>query len=186
VVGDVSGKGPAAARTTALARYTLRAEASRERRPSQLLLLLNRAMLRQAPGENCTVAYSRLALDRGGVAMTVSLAGHPPPLRLSAAGEVERVGGPGTLLGAVPDPSLSDSTVGLEPGDAVLLYTDGLTDAYAPDRVVTEGQLIAALEGLAGRSAEQIARGIQDAVLTGGQDDPRDDLMVLVVRVPRS
>jgi integral membrane sensor domain MASE1 len=186
VVGDVSGKGPAAARTTALARYTVRAEASRERRPSQVLVLLNRALRRQAPGENCTVAYSRLALDRGsGVAMTVSLAGHPPPLILSAAGDVRPVGEPGTLLGAVPDPSLSDSTVELEPGDAVLVYTDGLTDAYAPERIVTEGQLIAALEGLAGRSAREVASGIQDAVLTGGPGDPRDDLTVMVVRVPR-
>jgi integral membrane sensor domain MASE1 len=185
VVGDVSGKGPAAARTTALARYTLRAEASRERRPSQVLALLNGAILQQAPGQNCTVAYARLALSRGnGLSMTMSLAGHPPPLTLSSRGVVRRVGQAGTLLGAMPDPKLSDATVELEPGDAVLLYTDGLTDAYAPDRIVTEEQLIASLEGLAGRTAREIASGIQDAVLSGGAGDPRDDIVVMVVRVP--
>jgi integral membrane sensor domain MASE1 len=185
VVGDVSGKGPAAARTTALARYTLRAEASRERRPSQVLGLLNRAILQQAPGQNCTVAYARLALGRGdGLRMTMSLAGHPPPLTLSSRGVVRRVGQAGTLLGAMPDPTLSDATVELEPGDAVLLYTDGLTDAYAPDRIVTEEQLIASLEGLAGRTAREIATGIQDAVLSGGPGDPRDDIVVMVMRVP--
>jgi integral membrane sensor domain MASE1 len=184
VLGDVSGKGPAAARTTALARYTLRAESSRERHPSGVLLSLNRAMLRQAPRESCTVAYLRLAPDRGGVAITVCLAGHPPPLMLSAAGRVRRVGEPGTLLGAVSDPSLSDSTVELGPGDVVLLYTDGLTDAYAPDRAVTEEQLIEWLEGLAGRNAQEIASRLQDGVMGDGAGDPRDDLTVMVLRVP--
>jgi serine phosphatase RsbU (regulator of sigma subunit) len=84
----------------------------------------------------------------------------------------------------MPDPTLSDATVELEPGDAVLLYTDGLTDAYAPDRIVTEEQLITSLEGLAGRTAREIASGIQDAVLSGGPGDPRDDIVVMVMRVP--
>jgi serine phosphatase RsbU (regulator of sigma subunit) len=104
---------------------------------------------------------------------------------LSAGGVVRRVGDPGTLLGAMSDPSLSDSTVELEPGDAVLLYTDGLTDAYAPDRIVTEEQLINALADFAGRDAREIASGIQDAVLADRAADPRDDLTVMVLRVPQ-
>src|SRR5262249_47699237 len=152
---------------------------------SQVLALLNRALLQQAPGQNCTVAYARLELGRGGgVRMTMSLAGHPPPLMLSSRGVVGRVGQPGTLLGAMPDPRFGDASVELEPGDAVLLYTDGLTDAYAPDRIVTEEQLMASLEGLAGRTAREIASGIQDAALSGGPGDPRDDMVVMVVRVP--
>jgi integral membrane sensor domain MASE1 len=184
VIGDVGGKGPAAARTTALARYTLRAEASRERRPRRILQLLNRAIEQQAPGETCTVAYARLALaPAGGILMTIALAGHPPPLVLSTGGAVRRVGQTGTLLGAMPDPTLADSTVELAPGDAVLLYTDGLTDAFAPDRTVTEEDLTAVLTGLSGAGARGIASGIQEAVLGEDAGQSRDDITVMVMRV---
>jgi serine phosphatase RsbU (regulator of sigma subunit) len=185
LIGDIGGKGPAAARTTALARYTLRADAVHEQRPSQILELLNRAILRQAPGETCTVAYGRLMPRPGGGAMLdVSVAGHPLPLVVRRDGSVEEVGGVGTLLGAVPNPTLVDHRTELEPGDALLLYTDGLTEAYAPERIVTQPELIAALRSCAGDGAAGIASGIQEALLDGGGRGPRDDLTVLVLRVP--
>ena len=184
VVGDVSGKGPAAARTTALARYTLRAEASRERSPRRILRLLNRAIERQAPGQTCTVAYARLApAPAGGILMTICLAGHPPPLVLATRGAVRRAGHTGTLLGAMPDPTLADSTVELTSGDAVLLYTDGLTDAFAPERTVTEEDLVAALRSFSAASAGEIANGIQEAVLSGDVSESRDDITVMALRV---
>ena len=185
MLGDIGGKGPAAARTTALARYTLRADAVHEDRPSRILELLNAAIMRQAPGETCTVAYGRIAPSRGGgVRVTLSVAGHPLPLVVRSGGTVEQLGGSGTLLGAVPNPVLTDYRAQLEPGDAVLLYTDGLTDAYAPDRIVTQEELVAALERCAGRQAEGIASAVQDVVLNGGDRGPRDDITVLVLRVP--
>ena len=73
--------------------------------------------------------------------MTLSIAGNPLPLVVRAGGVVEELGGAGTLLGAVPNPVLSDYRADLEPGDAVLLYTDGLTDAYAPDRILSQEEL---------------------------------------------
>ena len=185
MLGDIGGKGPAAARTTALARYTLRADAVHEDRPSRILELLNGAIMRQAPGETCTVAYGRIAPHRGGrISVTLSVAGHPLPLVVRNGGVVEPLGGSGTLLGAVPNPALNDYRANLEPGDAVLLYTDGLTDAYAPDRIVTQEELVAALEHCAGRGAEGIASGIQEVVLDGGDRALRDDITVLVLRVP--
>jgi integral membrane sensor domain MASE1/serine phosphatase RsbU (regulator of sigma subunit) len=185
MVGDIGGKGPAAARTTALARYTLRADAEHEDRPSRILELLNGAILRQAPGETCTVAYSRIAPRRGGGAgVILSVAGHPLPLVVRVGGAVETLGGAGTLLGAVPNPMLTDYRADLAPGDAVLLYTDGLTDAYAPDRIITQEELVAALETYAGRSAEAIASGVQKMVLDDGDRRARDDITVLVLRVP--
>ena len=85
MLGDIGGKGPAAARTTALARYTLRADAVHEERPSRILELLNGAIMRQAPGETCTVAYSRIVPRRDGrVAVTLSIAGNPLPLVVRA------------------------------------------------------------------------------------------------------
>jgi integral membrane sensor domain MASE1 len=185
LLGDIGGKGPAAARTTALARYTLRADAVHEDRPSHILELLNGAILRQAPGETCTVAYGRFFIGRSGRASVVlSVAGHPLPMIVRRDGEVEQVGGSGTLLGAVPNPVLSDHHAELRPGDALLLYSDGLTDAYAPERIVTSEELATALESCAGQGAARIAAGVQDAALDGGTRGPRDDITILVLRVP--
>ncbi len=86
-------------------------------------------------------------------------------------GRVDQVGHPGTLLGVLPDPELADHTADLAPGDALILYTDGLTDAYAPGRIVKRAGLVAALESCAGRSATEIASGLQEAVL-GAQRRP--------------
>jgi integral membrane sensor domain MASE1/serine phosphatase RsbU (regulator of sigma subunit) len=188
MLGDIGGKGPAAARTTALARYTLRADAVHEDRPSRILELLNQAILRQAPGETCTVAYGRIAPRRGGgVGVTLSVAGHPLPLVVRATGTVKTLGDAGMLLGAIPNPTLSDYRADLAPGDAVLLYTDGLTDAYAPDRIVGQDELMAALQHSAGAKAAEIAARVQSVALDGRRDGgPRDDITVLVLRVPET
>jgi anti-sigma regulatory factor (Ser/Thr protein kinase) len=97
---------------------------------------------------------------------------------------VEPVGRFGTLLGVVEDPELTDYTAELAGGDTLVLYTDGLTDAYAPRRVVTAADLVSILESCAGYSAPEIARGIRAAVLDGGDAEPRDDIALLVLRLP--
>jgi serine phosphatase RsbU (regulator of sigma subunit) len=184
MLGDIGGKGAAAARTTALARYTLRADAVHEDRPSRILALLNGALRRQAPGETCTVAYGRLILRRDDRAeLMLSLAGHPLPLVVRKDGAVEQLGAAGNLLGAISDPLLADHHALLAPGDAVLLYTDGLTDAYAPQRVVSIDELIEALTSCAGCGAADIAMGVQRVVLGGDGGGSRDDITVLVLRV---
>jgi serine phosphatase RsbU (regulator of sigma subunit)/anti-sigma regulatory factor (Ser/Thr protein kinase) len=186
VVGDVCGKGASAAAVTGLARYTLRAAAVREPRPSRVLRLLNDAILRQrAPNEFCSVAFARLETNGPGSARaTLSNGGHPLPLVLRAAGAVEPIGSYGTLLGVVEDPQLSDATVELHPGDALVLYTDGLTDAHAPERIVTQAELESVLAASAGRPAPEIAREVARAVLGNGREQPRDDVALLVLGLP--
>jgi serine phosphatase RsbU (regulator of sigma subunit) len=184
MLGDIGGKGPAAARTTALARYTLRADAVHEDRPSRILALLNGALRQQAPGETCTVAYARLILrQREGAELILSLAGHPLPLVVRTNGAVEQLGAAGNLLGAIPEPLLADHRTRLAPGDALLLYTDGLTDAHAPQRVVSVEELITALTSCAGRGAADIAADVERVALDGSGDGARDDVTVLVLRV---
>ena len=116
--------------------------------------------------------------------MTLSVGGHPLPLALRADGRVESLGKPGTLLGFVPNPELADYAAELAPGDALILYTDGLTDADAPGRILKRAELVAALQSCTGGGAEAIASGLQAAALGGRADEPRDDIALLVLRVP--
>ncbi|HKP20435.1 MAG TPA: SpoIIE family protein phosphatase [Thermoleophilaceae bacterium] len=185
VMGDVCGKGPDAAAITALARYTLRAAAMRERLPSRSLQVLNEAMLRQRDDRRfCTVAYAYLEkLDRGARA-GISTGGHPLPLVLRADGSVEPVGAPGTLLGVVPDPNLDDYAVTLEPGDSLVFYTDGVIESRAgSDGVLDERRLAELVATCAGRDPDAIAARIEDAAVMSQNGRPKDDIAVLVLRV---
>ncbi len=183
-IGDVVGKGPAAAATAALARHTLRVAAIQESRPSRILQFLNDAVLRESPGPTCTVVYACIDLNQGGRSRVVlSVGGHPPPLVLRSDGSVEPVGR-GGLLGVSEDPELADYGVDLAPGDALVLHTDGLTDA-TPGRVVSAAELSVALASCAGESARGIVQGLERMVLPGdGATEPRDDIVVLVLRIP--
>ncbi|HVG74642.1 MAG TPA: GAF domain-containing SpoIIE family protein phosphatase, partial [Thermoleophilaceae bacterium] len=185
VMGDVCGKGPDAAAVTALARYTLRAAAMRERLPSRSLYVLNEAQLRQRDDRRfCTVAYAYLEkLDRGARA-GISTGGHPLPLVLRADGTVEPVGAPGTLLGIVDDPNLEDHMVTLEPGDSLVFYTDGVIESR-PDSsgVLDERRLGELVATCAGSGPDAIAARIEDAAVMSQNGRPRDDIAVLVLRV---
>jgi PAS domain S-box-containing protein len=184
VIGDVCGKGADAAAVTALARYTLRAAAMRERLPSRSLRVLNEALLRQ-PGDRrfCTVAYAYLEALDGGARVGFASGGHPLPVVLRATGAVEWLGEHGTLLGVVSDPRLEDRSVALLPGDAIVFYTDGVTDAGGPGGSLGEEELVAVVASCAGLSADEIAGKVEAAAMNAEEGPPRDDMAVVVVRV---
>ena len=187
VIGDVCGKGAPAAAITALARYTLRAAAMREPLPSAVLRELNDAMVRQRRDDQfCTVAFGHLERNGAGTRLTVASGGHPLPLVLRADGRVESAGTPGTLLGISAEPALSDVTLDLGLGDAVVLYTDGVTDAQAPARILSQADLAEVLRDCGGRDAAAIAECVERAALAPDGDapvEPRDDVAILVLRV---
>ena len=183
LIGDVCGKGADAAATTALARYTLRAAAMRERRPSRVLGVLNEALLRQRNDRQfCTVAYATIEVRPYGVELVVACGGHPAPVVVRRSGRVEQAPCGGTLLGVVPDPELQEAALGLEPGDALVFYTDGVTEARVDGGLFGSDRLITVAGGAAGHAATEIARRIEEAV--AGSGDLRDDLAIVVLRVP--
>jgi PAS domain S-box-containing protein len=185
-IGDVRGKGVEAASVTALARYTIRAVTLKNDRPSEVLAALNEAMLRQLPEDRfCTTACVRLEPQDGsaGVGLDVSRAGHPPPLLVRPEGTVEEVGCSGKVLGVFPDAELRDTSLRLMPGEALVLYTDGVTEARSPDGdFFGEGRLRHLLSSCAGCDAVTFARRVKGAVLDFQEGYPRDDLAVLVLR----
>jgi serine phosphatase RsbU (regulator of sigma subunit) len=183
VMGDVCGKGAEAAAVTVLARYTIRTAAVRRRSPAAILRWLNDAMVRQdLDGRFCTIACVHLDTSRPSIRVTVSCGGHPPALLRREGGAVEEVGVPGTLLGLLPDPQLEDERAELAPGDALVLFTDGITEARAPARVIEPEELHDALRGIAPGSAQRIVE--QLAALAVGKEGtpPRDDIAVLALR----
>jgi PAS domain S-box-containing protein len=185
VMGDVCGKGPDAAAVTALARYTLRAAAMRERLPSRSLGLLNEALLRQRVDRRfCTVAYAYLEPLAEGARIGFASGGHPLPLLLRANGTVEAVGAPGTLLGVVPDPDFEDRSLALAPGDALVFYTDGVIESRVSNgHALDEERLAELVATCAGADADGIAARVEDAALAAQGGSPRDDIAVLVLRV---
>jgi PAS domain S-box-containing protein len=181
VIGDVCGKGAEAAALTALARYTVRAAALHTHRPCAVLGELNQALLRDRLDYRfCTVLYASLTPRVDRVSVCMAAGGHPLPLVLRAGGEVETVGSPGTLLGIVDVPDLAEESVDLAPGDTLVLFTDGVTEA---DRGSAPGRLAAFLAGCAGADAAAVAEAVEREALEAQGGHPRDDVAVVAVRV---
>jgi PAS domain S-box-containing protein len=185
-IGDVRGKGVEAAAVTALARYTIRAVTMKDDRPSEVLAALNEAMLRQLPEDRfCTAACVRLEPEDGsvGVGLDVARAGHPAPLLLRPGGPVEEVGCSGKVLGVFDDAELRDTSLRLMPGEVLVLYTDGVTEARSPDGdFFGEDRLRKLLDSCSGYGAATLAARIKDVILDFQEGYPRDDLAVLVLR----
>jgi sigma-B regulation protein RsbU (phosphoserine phosphatase) len=191
VMGDVCGKGAEAAAVLALARYTIRAMVMREECPSAILAGLNEAMLRQRRERDdhkfCTVACIRVETDAAerGARVNISLGGHPAPVLLGADGSLRRLGDTGRVLGVFDDPKLTAQEARLAPGDALVLYTDGVTEARSPDGAFFgEERLVSLLCACAGLDASTLAGRVERAVLDFQENYSRDDLAVLVLRVP--
>jgi serine phosphatase RsbU (regulator of sigma subunit) len=184
-VGDVCGKGAEAAALTAMVRYTLRAEAIHRARPRDVLGRVNEAILRQFDdGRFCTVLHGRASVGEGRVRLALASAGHPPPLVLRAAGSIETVPCGGPLLGVVPSVSHADIVADLGPGDALVCFTDGVTEGRGPQGMFGDRGLIPTLEACVGFDADAIAEHVMRAALDFQGGQTQDDVALLVLRVP--
>ena len=184
VVGDVCGKGAEAAAITGLARHTIRAVGMRESDPTVLLETLNEAMLRQPSGERfATVALARLRVLEEGAEIEVACAGHPEPLLLRSGGQVEQLGAAGTVLGLFTGIDINPRRATLNVGDAVVFYTDGVTEARSATRIYGQYRLTEALEGCKGCDANEIVRAVRTAVERFRERPARDDMAMVVIRM---
>lgn len=184
VLGDVCGKGPSAATLTSLARYTVRAEALRTPYPSAVLAALHDAFVRYHPDQFCTALFLTLDHRPDGVGVTVASGGHHLPLRRRPDGRIETLGQPGAILGMLDTPHLGQTTTVLGPGDVVVLYTDGVTEARNQSGFFDDERLIALIAGAGGLPARDIASRLLAAALDFQHGEPRDDIAIVVLRVP--
>ena len=178
-LGDVCGAGSEAAALTALVRYSMRTAAMRDRRPSAVLDTLNEAVHRHGPSRFCTAVYLTLEPSTGSV--LIALGGHAAPYVRRAAGAVEAVGAHGQLLGPFPMWKGVDTPVSLEADDLVLLFSDGVTEARRGDEQFGEDRVVAVLSETRGRSAAEVVRTLESAVIEfAGSID--DDVAILALR----
>jgi serine phosphatase RsbU (regulator of sigma subunit) len=186
LLGDASGIGPEAAGLAGVARYTARALAESASGPKEMLAHLNRALLRAAPEDRfCTAVLAHLrSTPDGALGVALTSAGHPPPLVQRAGGAIEpAMSATGLVLGILPDASIGEAGLLLEPGDALVCYTDGVIEAHARDGgQFGEERLAHVLADARGRSAAGIARRVERAVVDYRSPDDHDDLAVVVVR----
>ena len=185
LVGDVQGKGVEAATVASLIHHSLRTIAMQHQSPARMLEQLNELVLVRREGcrgRFCTLALVRL-VERadGALDATVALAGHAQPLVRRADGCVEAVGRHGTLIGAVPEVSLQDVAFTLDPGDLLLLFSDGVTESRRTGELLGERGLWALLAGT-GDDADHVCERLQ---LAAGADAPGDDIALLAVQVTR-
>ena len=183
IMGDVTGKGPEAAAITSLARYTMRTAAGYERSPAGVLERLNATLVVDPDRRRlCTVVCARIiARPDGHAVVTVAGAGHPPPFVLRG-GHAERVAVAGPLLGAFEGVGWMETEVDLAPGESLVLYTDGVTDASNEEERFGEERLEAVLDGAADLGPDGIASRVDEALHAFERGPQRDDVALLVLQ----
>jgi serine phosphatase RsbU (regulator of sigma subunit) len=191
VLGDVCGKGPEAAALTGKVRQSLRALQLLQRRPDELLRMVNAAILRpDHSGQFVTLVVGSVAPDpAGAVRLTLATGGHPPPLVGRVDGSVEEVPLDGMLLGVLPAPSIGTASVTLRPGELCLLYSDGITEARGGAtgrQPYGDRRLREALGSCRGMPAEPTLEQLRTLVSDWLHGGPRDDIALLAIRAPTS
>jgi len=181
VIGDVCGKGPEAAAVTAQARHVIRADARSGRGPAQVLERLNTVLIEDGRSF-LTAAHLRFRSGPDGLAGHLCLGGHPHPLALRAGGEVESLGVAGTLVGVLDEPRLREVPFALEPGDTLVLFTDGVSEARRDGEQLGAAGVARVLGECAGLDAEAIATRIEQAVRDHAGPVASDDIALLVMR----
>lgn len=180
VVGDVSGKGAEAAAQTAMAKYMLRAFATRNAAPSSALFHLNNALIKNF-GEDRFMTIMYAVFDPSSNQFVIGLGGHPAPLIYRyASRSVEPVEVSGSIVGAFEDQSYEQETIELGDGDVFVAYTDGLIEARSGPKLYGRWRVEKSLAHHASTmSVDELARRLYDDARTFG--DVTDDTIVFTL-----
>ncbi len=184
-IADVSDKGIPAALYMALTRSLLHAEARRERSPQAVAANVN-LLLRELgePDMFVTVFYGVIERETG--RMIYTRAGHDNPVLLRG-GQASELRGSGVVLGILDqeDLHLSEETLQLQPGDRLMLYTDGLVDVQDPDGgLYNREALKQVMAGYAHLPAKELCQAVFDHLAeVRGEAEQYDDMTMLVLEV---
>jgi len=179
LIGDVTGKGVGAATLTSLVRHTANTASEFDVRPARVLARVDAALQRRPSLALCTALCMRLSDDM----VTVAAAGHPLPLRLTPGGRIREVGGHGLLLGAQAGARRTEHAVRMRPGESLVVFTDGVTDAVGAEgeRYGTE-RLRARLAEIRDEPPLVVLQHMIDGLESFQVGPQADDTAVLVAR----
>jgi len=183
-VGDVCGKGARAAAVTGVVRDVLRVLVRDGRSLPEAVRLLNRTLADQRDEDRyCTLAAAVMRRNPNGtLGVQLCLAGHDRPILLRPDGTMLPVGRFGDAVGVLDEVEVSVVELTLHRGEALVFFTDGVTERRSDGQMYGNGRLCSDLAGFAGMPAPLIAAGIRAAVLAFSATPPRDDLALLIVR----
>jgi serine phosphatase RsbU (regulator of sigma subunit)/PAS domain-containing protein len=210
-IGDVSGIGQQAAALTAATRHSIRALAHVHTDPADVLAAVSEVLLAADNGERYVTGMLAFPEVAGGPGnhgpasrsgsrgpdargpgrswrMRLASAGHPGPAVVRADGRVDILAGDGLPLGLLPPGWLPDARpvrmdIELGPGDVLLLYTDGVSQAKSENSEFFDDRLADALAATAGRSATEMVRSISEELTDFCRGEFRDDVTMLAMRV---
>jgi serine phosphatase RsbU (regulator of sigma subunit) len=131
-----------------------------------------------------TVAFLLLRPAASGLAVQLACGGHPAPLVLRQAGDLEEATCEGELVGVFEAWEAADVDMVLAPGDAIVLYTDGAIEGHGPDGLFGEERFRGVVAAGRGLSAEELAASLESAVLDYVGEAGQDDMAILVLRLP--
>ena len=178
LIGDVCGKGAPAAAATAMARWTLRSSLGHGATPAEALRLLNEVMLSHPHDHRfITAVCATVTLTPHHALVELACAGHPAPIQVLAGGSPRAVASHGDLLGVFPSIRLDTVELELGPGDALVAYTDGVTD-QGPDAVLSPEH---ALGVRPGADADTLASALE-VLARRNPGRHRDDVAILALR----
>jgi serine phosphatase RsbU (regulator of sigma subunit) len=181
LIGDVTGKGSAAAGVSVALRHSVRGLARQIDEPGELLAQLNE-MLLEGPSLNdfATALLLRLRRRDGDWALSLAAAGHPPAIHVSRDGPRQLGGGP--LLGAWSDPVLTHHEGRLLAGETMVLVTDGWFEAGPPETHVGPDELGELAHSVADLDLPAMTERLRQDALLRSRGPLRDDLVVLALR----
>jgi sigma-B regulation protein RsbU (phosphoserine phosphatase) len=181
IVGDVAGKGSPAALLAAAVLGMFSAESTYQVSPASVVTRLNRGLFRRAiENKFLTAFYGILAADG---TFTYTNAGHNAPVLVSASG-VRRLETGGLVLGLFEHAAFEEETVVLAPGDFIVAFSDGVTEAFnvAGDEY-TDDRLLASIDRHRGKAPRALLDGLlADVKVFAGEATQNDDLTLVMVR----
>lgn len=181
LVGDVSGKGVEAAGVTAMVRYMAEALSQHLAHPGELVGELNELLRPRLP-DGALVTLVLAVIDTAASTLRWCSAGHPPPVLIDPAGGYRTLDDPDPPCGVFAGQAYHQGEEAFDPGDVLVLYTDGLLEARRQGREFGEEGLRAALAAASGAAPADIARAAHSAARAWSGGRLPDDVAVAVVR----
>lgn len=182
-IADVSGKGIPAALIMAGFRMSLLAEIRNNFAIRAIMRKVNSLLYESTDSDKFVTAFYGV-LDVKSRVLTFANAGHNPPLLLRSDGSSEHLHDGGVALGVLPDAQYEERPQALRPGDVLVLYTDGVSEAMSPDGdQFGEERIQEFVLRLRDRSASEIVEGLVASVTEWCEGRSSDDLTLLVLKV---